>query len=162
MKLVGHFLLGAALLAAVGRGFATDAAHAWATRVALWGGAGALAVLATHALSGGAFLVALGLKAPHPDPQIMFAATNPAATVIAVFAAPVALLLYRRYGTTAMLTALAVTAGVVVSFSESLAAKVGLGVALAVGGLVLWRGRRTLRWLALVFVALVLLCRHCA
>ncbi len=40
MKLVGHFLLGAALLAAVGRGFATDAAHAWATRVALWGGAG--------------------------------------------------------------------------------------------------------------------------
>ncbi len=112
MKLVGHFLLDAALLAAVGRDFATDAAHAWATRVALWGGAGALAVLATHALSVGAFLVALGLRAPNPDPQIVRAATNPAATVIAVFAAPVALLLYRRYGAPAMLTALAVTAGV--------------------------------------------------
>lgn len=101
--------------------------------------------------------MALGLRAPHPDPQIVRAATDPAATVIAVFAAPVALLLYRRYGAPAMLTALAVTAGVVVSFSESLAAKVGLGVALAVGGLVLWQGRRTLRWLAFVFVALVLL-----
>ena len=56
-----------------------------------------------------------------------------------------------------MLTALAVTAGIVVPFSESLAAKMGLASALAVGGLVLWRGRRTLRWLAFVFVALVLL-----
>ena len=157
MKLVGDFLLGALLLVAVDQGFVTDTARAWATRIALWGGAGALAVLATHALSGGAFLVALGLKAPHPDPQILFAATNPAATVIAVFAAPSALLLYRRYGAPAMLTALAVTAGVVVPFSESLAAKVGLGVALAVGGVVLWQGRRTLRWLALVCVALVLL-----
>jgi hypothetical protein len=98
MKLVGDFLVGPVLLAAVGRGFATDTARAWTTRIALWGGAGALAVLATHSLSGGAFLVALGLKAPHPDPQIMFAATSPAATVIAVFAAPVALLVYRRYG----------------------------------------------------------------
>ncbi len=157
VKLVGHFLLGTALLAAVGRGFATDVAHAWATRIALWGGAGALAVFAAHALTGGAFLVALGLRAPHPDLQMVRAATNPAATVIVVFVAPVALLLYRRYGAPAMLTALAVTAGVVVLFSESLGAKVGLGSALAAGGVVLWQGRRTLRSLALVFVALVLL-----
>ena len=156
MKLVGHFLLGAVLLAAVNEGLATNAARAWATRVALWGGAGALAVLAAHALTGGVFLVALGLTAPHPDPQIVRSATNPAATVIAVFAAPAALLLYRRHGAPAMLTALAVTAGVVVLFSESFAAKVGLGLALAVGGLVLWQGRRTLRWLALLLVALVL------
>ncbi len=100
--------------------------------------------------------MALGLRAPHPDPQIVRAATNPAATVTAVFTAPVALLVYRRYGAPAMLTALAVTAGVVVPFSESLVAKVALGVALAVGGLVLWQGRRTLRWLALLLVALVL------
>ena len=157
MKLVGDFLLGAVLLAAVNQGLATNAARAWATRVALWGGAGALAVLAAHALTGGVFLVALGLTGPHPDPQMVRSATNPAATVIAVFAAPTALLLYRRYGTPAMLMALTVTAGVVVLFSESLAAKVGLGLALAIGGLVLWQGRRTLRWLAIVFVGLVLL-----
>lgn len=157
VKLVGHFLLGAVLLAAVNQGLSTNAVRAWANRVALWGGVGALAVLAAHALTGGVFLVVLGLRAPHPDPQIMRAATNPAATVIVVFAAPVALLLYRRYGAPAMLTALTVTAGVVVPFSESLAAKVGLGMALAVGVLVLWRGRRTLRWLALMFIAFMLL-----
>lgn len=156
-KLAGYFLLGAVLLGAAGRCVAANAARAWATRAALAGGAVALAGLAAHALTGGALLVGLGLRAPHPDPRIALAFTNAAATVIAVFAAPAALLVYRRYGALATLATLAVTTGVVVAFSESNAAKVGLVSALAMGGLVLWRGRGTLRWLAAAFVALVLL-----
>jgi O-antigen ligase len=156
IKLIGHFLLGAVLLAALGRSLVTNAGHAWATRAALLGSAVALVGLTAHSLTGGALLIELGLKTPHPDPQILLALTNPAATVVAVFAAPVTLLVYRRYGVAAMLVTLAVITGVVVAFSESNAAKVGLGTALAVGGVVLWQGRRTLQWLALAFVVSVL------
>ncbi len=157
LKLVGHFLLGAVLLAAVSQGLAPKAARAWATRVALWGGAGALAVLAAHALSGGAFLIALGLTTPHPDAASVLPATNPAATVIAVFCGPVGLLVYRRYGAVTAIAAFTLTAVVVATFSQSLAAKVALAAALAVGGLVLWRSRAALRGLAVAVVTLVFL-----
>ena len=155
-SLVGNFLVGWLVIGTAHRQISSEV-NLRSTAFAYLGGIlSTLLLMLVHTLSAGAFFEALGFNKPIMDRTMALAATNPAATVVAIFALPGCLLLWRGIGAPVALAVLSACA-VVVFLSQSLAANIGFIVAFAVTLAVWCGGRKVLGFLTASMVMVVLL-----